>query len=105
MSDFGDKFTSQGIVKLLDRLGDSITYTPAATGTAVTRTAIFNPLDSAGHEARGLFHIASDGTTGVAAPARGDRITFNSDVWTVVEIHRDKIGAWELTATLPEGVS
>ena len=96
MSDFGTKFTASGITKLLDLLGDAITYTPVG-GAAVSRRAIYNRqvfaldvIDDA------YFTMSTDATSGVASPREGDKITYSGDVWVVVDARVDQDGAAEL---------
>ncbi len=102
MSDFGNKFAAQGIVKLLNRLGDSITYTTLA-GSSTTRTAVFDVLDEYGESRRGVFVMASDAATGVASPVAGDKITDASAlVWTIVDVRPDGAGCHELLAHTPK---
>lgn len=98
-SDFSNKFTAAAMPKLLERIGESIIYTTVA-GSSVTRTAIAN-VGSDGLNWTAVFDTASDSTTGVAAPAKGDRITYDSNVWTVVEVIPNYAGGHEIHAVLP----
>lgn len=98
-SDFSSKFTAAAMPKLLDRMGESVTYATVA-GSSVTRSAIVN-VSSDGLNWTAIFDIASDSTTGVAAPAKGDRITYDTNVWTVVEVIPNYAGGHEIHAVLP----
>ncbi|HYE91764.1 MAG TPA: hypothetical protein VEA38_12120 [Terriglobales bacterium] len=105
MSEFGDRFTAAGITKLLGHLGDSVTYTPVSTGVGVSRTAIFNEMVGVAgdKEANAIFTMSSNASTGVASPARGDRITTSDNrVWSIIDIRSDAAGTHELRATTPE---
>ena len=101
MSAFASWFAASGMTKLLDQLGQTITYTPVG-GSPVTRQAIFNEFVGAFDEkGNAIFTIASDSTTGIASPGRGDKITLGSDIWEVWDVRADQAGGFELRCGVP----
>lgn len=98
-SDFSTKFTA-AMPKFLERLAELIIYTTVA-GSASTRTAIVNVSDDFSDVWRATFTMSSNATLGVASPEKGDRITYDSNVWTVVGVVPDYAGGHEIHAVLP----
>jgi hypothetical protein len=87
-----------------DEYAQSVTYLPAAGGSAV-RNAVFDEqprteeLDS--RERRvdvrtGTLFVAADATNGVAAPALDDEVTIDSEKWDVLSFSKHG-GVWEMT--------
>ena len=103
MSRFGDRFEEVGITELVNELGDSVTYTVAATGSTSTIDAIFNEFVGALDEfGNAIFTIQS---SDVSSPQRGDTITLASNVWTVLDVRSDNAGGHELRVVIPQVIS
>ena len=96
MSKFGDLFGDGPMLGLLDIHGDTISYKTVA-GVTSSLTAIYNELVGALDDfANAIFTISTDASIGVAAPERGDEITFAGEQWTVVDVRDDEASMAEL---------
>jgi len=100
-SDFANKFTAAAMPKLLNRLGETITYTPPG-GSTVSRSAVVNiTSDGPGPHWTATFDISSDATLGVASPVKGALIVYDGNTWTVTEAIPNYAGGHELHAVMP----
>lgn len=84
--------------RLLDQLGDDVTYSPE-TGSDVVIKAIFNEfVGFVDDQARAIFTVSTLASNGVASPQEGDRITIvgESVYWTVVDVRDSKDDTAEL---------
>ena len=103
MSKFGDKFSEAGIDRLIDELGDTVTYKVASSGSTSSISAIFNEFVGALDEfGNAIFTIKS---SDVASPKRGDLITLGTNVWTVLDVRSDNAGGHELRVVIPQDIS
>ena len=96
MSKFGDLFGDGPMLRLLDIHGDTISYKTVA-GVVTTPQGIYNELVGALDDfGNAVFTLSTDASIGIAAPERGDEITFAGDQWTVVDVRDDEAGMAEL---------
>lgn len=93
-SRFGDIFAAYGLPQLFESLGQSITYTPVATGVGASITAIVDydndemlaGMDGTIDDRTATLTVYDAATVGVAAPAVRDRVTIDGDYWYVSEV-------------------
>lgn len=105
MSMFGDLFGAAPMRKLLDVHGDAVSY-KAVDGTVTALTSIYNELVGAMDDyGNAIFTIATDAAIGIAAPERGDEITFAGEQWTVVDVRDDEAGMAELRVIRGQAIS
>ena len=91
--------------KLLEVEGETVTYTTSA-GVASSISAIFDRMIYANDEKQdGHFHISDNASTGIASPNRGDTVTHESVVWTVIDIRTDDDGSHELRCVAPYAIT
>jgi len=93
---FGDLFSDGPVSRLLAIHGDTISYKTVA-GVVTTPEAIYNELVGAMDDfGNAVFTVSTDASIGIAAPERGDEITFQGDKWVIVDVRDDFAGSAEL---------
>ena len=76
-----------------DEFATTVTYTPTSgSPSSITVVRIEGVYAIFDNKAANLYHVSA---ADVSAPVRGDRITDNSEDWTVVDIQNID-GMWEL---------
>jgi len=111
MTYFSELFAGNPSTDLNSAFGESVTYTPDG-GAGVTRTVRIqrNGLqtdydsDGKGYIRTARVIILRDGTTGVASPAIGDAITFDSLNWNVTAIEEQDGASTVITVSRFETV-
>jgi hypothetical protein len=94
---------SFGTAELMDKVGETATYTTVDQVTTKSLHVIFNEFVGAIDEkGRGLFSISSDATLGIVLPRRGDSFLLNSVRWYVVDFRTDHAGLHELRCDLAQ---
>lgn len=93
-SRFGELFAAYGLPQLMESLGQSVTYTPVATGVGASITAIVDydndelmmDMDGGADKRTATLTVYDAATVGVASPAVRDRVTIDGDNWYVSEV-------------------
>lgn len=83
-----------------DEFAESFTYT-FEDGTTRAITGVFVEMVGALDAVQqGTFYVHDNTTTGVASPKRGEKITRNGEVWTVMDSKED-LGVHAIKCVLP----